>query len=104
MNKYKGSVLSIQLVQTMPIIFPPKNNRADNVKLKAAELPAFNLRGEVFQGVSQKCYGRLSALACPIHFKTWGVVRGIREFVMKPPAMRVFAKVVRKVLNEKEES
>ncbi len=41
---------------------------------------------------------------CSIHFKTWGVVRGIREFVMKPLAMRVLAKVVQEALNEKEES
>jgi hypothetical protein len=36
---------------------------------------------------------------CSIHSITWGVVRGIREFVMKP-----LAKVVQKVLNEKEEN
>jgi hypothetical protein len=41
---------------------------------------------------------------CFLHFKTWGVVRGIREFVMKPLAMRVLAKVVQEALNEKEES
>ena len=41
---------------------------------------------------------------CLIHFKTWGVDRGIREFVMKPLAMRVLVKGVQEALNEKEES
>ena len=47
-NKNKGFAPGIQLVRTHADHLPIKNNRADNVQLKAAEPPEFGLRGDVF--------------------------------------------------------
>jgi flagellar basal-body rod protein FlgB len=45
-NKEKEPSSSIQLVRTNPNHFPIKMTPMDNVKLKAADPPAFSLRGD----------------------------------------------------------